>query len=83
MLLLQSPPQVPFGIVFTKCDSRKRDGPKPAANMKAFKAELLQEYEALPDCFETSSTEGYGRVDVLNYLASLRQLEKVEGSNFL
>eukprot|EP00878_Enallax_costatus_P022028 GHUV01023351.1.p1 GENE.GHUV01023351.1~~GHUV01023351.1.p1 ORF type:complete len:294 (+),score=55.14 GHUV01023351.1:39-884(+) len=75
--------QVPFAVVFTKCDSRKKGGPTPAANMKVFKAELLQEYEALPDCFETSSTEGYGRAEVLNYLASLRQLEKVEGNDFL
>lgn len=69
--------------MFTKCDARKKSGPTPAANMKSFKQELLQEYESLPDCFETSSAEGWGRAEVLNYLASLRQLEKREGGDFL
>jgi hypothetical protein len=38
--------QVPFGIVFTKCDARKKGEPTPAANMKAFKTELLKVKQA-------------------------------------
>jgi hypothetical protein len=37
--------QVPFCIVFTKCDARKKGGPTPAANMKAWKQEWLAQYE--------------------------------------
>uniref|UniRef100_A0A383WAZ8 EngB-type G domain-containing protein n=1 Tax=Tetradesmus obliquus TaxID=3088 RepID=A0A383WAZ8_TETOB len=75
--------QVPFAIAFTKCDARKKSGPTPAANIKAFKAELLKDYEQLPACFETSAQLGQGRVEVLGYLASLRQLEAAEGGDFL
>lgn len=71
--------QVPFCVVFTKCDARKKGGPTPSANIKAWKAEWLQQYEELPACFETSSELGQGRAEVLNYLASLRVLEKEEG----
>jgi hypothetical protein len=34
--------QVPFAVVFTKCDARKKGGPTPGANIKAFKTELLK-----------------------------------------
>lgn len=70
---------MPFCIVFTKCDPRKKAGPTPAANMKAWKTEWLQQYEELPACFETSAELGMGRSDVLNYLASLRVLEEEQG----
>jgi hypothetical protein len=43
----------------------------------------LQDYEQLPSCFETSAQLGQGRVEVLQYLASLRQLEAAEGGDFL
>lgn len=43
---LTAPPcQVPFCIVFTKCDARKKGGPTPAANIKAWKQEWLAQYE--------------------------------------
>ena len=71
--------QVPFCIVFTKCDARKKGGPTPAANMKAWKTTWLQQYEELPACFETSAQLGQGRSEVLNYLASLRVLEEEQG----
>jgi GTP-binding protein len=70
---------VPFCIVFTKCDARKKGGPTPGANIKAFKADLLKEYEELPACFESSAAEGLGRAEVLNYLAQLRKLDKEQG----
>lgn len=73
------PPQVPFCIVFTKCDARKKGGPTPAANIKAWQQEWLQQYEEVPACFETSAELGQGRSEVLNYLASLRVLEQEQG----
>lgn len=69
--------------MFTKCDARKKGGPTPAAHMKAFKAELLKEYEQLPACFETSAQQGTGRSEVLQHLASLRQLDQTQGSDFI
>ncbi len=66
--------QVPFAIVFTKADVKKKAGPSAAANMAAFKRLLLEEWEALPVCFETSSATGAGRTQLLQYLASLRVL---------
>lgn len=71
--------QVPFCIVFTKCDARKKGGPTPAANIKAWKEEWAQQYEEVPACFETSAELGQGRSEVLNYLASLRVLEEEQG----
>jgi hypothetical protein len=71
--------QVPFAVVFTKVDVKKKGGPSPAQNMAAFKAGLLQEWEALPPCFATSAREGTGRGEVLGFLASLRRLDAAEG----
>ncbi|KAL6758731.1 P-loop containing nucleoside triphosphate hydrolase protein [Haematococcus lacustris] len=69
--------QVPFCIVFTKVDNRKKDLPTPAANIKAFKTMLAADWEALPWCFETSSRTGTGKAQLLGYLASLRQLHRL------
>jgi hypothetical protein len=66
-------------VVFTKCDARKKAGPTPAANIKAWQAEFLRVYEVLPPCFETSSALGQGRGAVLSHLASLRVLDEREG----
>lgn len=71
--------QVPFSVVFTKVDAKKKSGPTPAQNMSAFKKGMLEEWASLPSCFETSSKEGKGRSEVLGFLASLRQLERTAG----
>ncbi len=75
-------PQVPFAIAFTKVDAAKRGGePAPAANMAAFKRDLLaQGWEAVPACFATSAKDGRGRSEVLAYLASLRELHEEEAA---
>lgn len=68
--------EVPFAIVFTKIDNRKKGGSANANadNIRAFKKALAADWEALPRCFETSSKTGQGRSDLLGYLASLREL---------
>eukprot|EP00775_Hariotina_reticulata_P014735 gene14735-14903_t len=71
--------EVPFCIVFTKCDARKKSGPTPGTNIKAFKTDLLKVYEELPACFETSAAVGQGRAEVLDYLARLRKLDTEQG----
>ncbi|KAI8468073.1 MAG: P-loop containing nucleoside triphosphate hydrolase protein [Monoraphidium minutum] len=67
--------EVPFAIVFTKADAKKKSGPTPAQNMAAFKKGMLEEWASLPACFATSSKEGKGKGEVLGYLASLRRLD--------
>ncbi|GLC37751.1 hypothetical protein PLESTB_001473100 [Pleodorina starrii] len=66
--------EVPFCIVFTKIDNRKRDMPPNAQNVRAFKQLMAAEWEELPRCFETSSRTGAGRSELLGYVASLREL---------
>jgi GTP-binding protein len=73
-----APAQVPFAIVFTKSDMKKKGGPAASANIAAFKRELLKGWEAVPACFVTSSREGKGKTEVLQYLASLRGLQQQE-----
>ncbi|MEW5300619.1 MAG: hypothetical protein WDW36_003535 [Sanguina aurantia] len=71
--------QVPFAIVFTKMDTRKKDAPTPQQNILALKKSLSADWEALPICFETSSRTGAGKTELLSYLGSLRELHLAEG----
>ena len=65
---------MPFALVFTKLDNRKKDVPPNADNIRAFKAAMAEEWEALPRCFETSAKSGAGRGELLGSLASLREM---------
>lgn len=58
--------EVPFGIIFTKAD--KLGSGKIRENINAYKQRLLEDWEALPPIFYTSSADGTGRDEVLNYL---------------
>ena len=56
---------VPFSILFTKSDKLK-----PAELEKAladYKSAILEDWEALPPCFVTSSTALWGREEILSY----------------
>eukprot|EP00803_Ostreobium_quekettii_P002398 evm.model.scf_415.5 EVM.evm.TU.scf_415.5 scf_415:37321-39182(-) len=66
--------QVPFSIVFTKMDKRKKKCPPVAENIKNFKTALLDEWEYLPQCIETSGKTLAGKDELLRYLAQLRVL---------
>ncbi|KAK9792467.1 hypothetical protein WJX73_008261 [Symbiochloris irregularis] len=68
--------QVPFSLVFTKTDKRKKKCPSPAENMAAFQTALLKSYEQLPVCLQTSAERDTGRQDVLNHIAQMRALNK-------
>lgn len=63
---------VPFAIVFTKLDKLSRTA--GAANIEAYKQELLQQWEELPPIFVTSSETGQGREELLDYIEQLNQL---------
>ncbi len=62
---------VPFSIVFTKMD--KLSTTRFLENRKKYEATLLQTWETLPVIFQTSSKEGKGRDEILNYIESLNQ----------
>lgn len=69
---------VPFSIVFTKMDKLGRVAGQTA--VEAYKQELLKTWEELPPVFMTSSEDGRGRDEILDYIdeinTSLRQGEK-------
>ncbi|MBQ7061768.1 MAG: YihA family ribosome biogenesis GTP-binding protein [Bacteroidales bacterium] len=60
---------VPLSIVFTKIDKQsQRD---TARNIKAFQQALLETWDQLPPCFQTSSVKGIGRDNILNYIEQI------------
>ena len=75
--------QVPYCIVFTKADKKKKKGPRPQENVDAFLATLQVSGMQLPDAFLTSAAEGSGGGDVMQYLKELRLawLEEAEGAD--
>ena len=72
--------QVPFTVVFTKLDKRKKGIPAPKLNINAFKESLLKTWEHLPFTMETSSIKNIGRMEILSHIASLRVLFEQEGA---
>lgn len=60
---------VPFGLIFTKADKTKRGELK--RNVEVFLNTLREEWEELPPYFITSSDNGLGRDEVLNYIQQI------------
>ncbi len=61
--------QVPFCIIFTKADKMK---PKALErNINDYQAEMLKTWTEMPQFFVTSSANGMGSEDVLNYIQSI------------
>ena len=60
---------VPFALVFTKADKLSKG--RLAANVEAYKAKLLEQWEELPPLFVTSSEERLGREELLDYIDSI------------
>ena len=65
---------VPFGIIFTKADKSKPNELK--RNVDTFLKTLSEEWEELPVYFVTSSGNGRGREEFLNYIEQLNSLPK-------
>jgi GTP-binding protein len=65
---------LPFSIVFTKADKKKKGQQKHELNIAAFKQALLeqQKFSLVPPCLVTSASSGAGKQEVLNFVASLR-----------
>jgi GTP-binding protein len=62
---------IPFGIIFTKGD--KQGTTVLEAQVARNKERLLQDWEELPPCFVSSSVNGLGKEDILNYIGSVLQ----------
>ena len=60
---------VPFALVFTKADKLTKG--RLAANLEAYKASLLEEWEELPPIFVTSSEQQLGRDELLSYIEGI------------
>ncbi len=58
--------QVPFSIIFTKQDKVKPNALK--RNIESYTQKMLETWEEMPSYFITSSSNGTGRDEVLNYI---------------
>ncbi len=66
---------VPFSSVFTKLDKM---GPEAGRrNIKKYTDKLLEQWEELPPIFVTSSVDGRGKDDILNYIEELNNLQYI------
>ena len=63
--------EVPFSIVFTKMD--KIGKVAGGRNVAAYKQRLLETWEELPPIFETSSEDGRGREELLDYIEQINR----------
>ncbi len=64
--------EIPFSIVFTKLDKLGTDAGKK--KVAEYCKVLLDQWESLPPVFLTSSEDGRGRTELLEYIESLNQL---------
>ncbi len=61
--------RIPFSIIFTKCD---KQGPNVLARqIERDQALLLQQWEELPPMFVSSSENGMGKDEILDYIESV------------
>ena len=61
--------RIPFSIIFTKCD---KQGPNVLARqIERDQALLLQQWEELPPMFLSSSENGMGKDEILDYIESV------------
>ena len=62
---------VPFAIVFTKSDKLNKTHMKK--NINDYKEKLLEQWEELPPVFVTSSENGVGRDELLEYIDEINK----------
>lgn len=62
---------IPFSIVFTKSDKQSKT--KTALNVENYKNTLLETWEELPPIFITSSENGDGCEELLEYIGSVNE----------
>ena len=64
--------EVPFSIVFTKLDKMTSSAGKKA--IENYLSYLLEQWEALPPIFKTSSEDKRGRNEILDYIEEMNKL---------
>lgn len=57
---------IPFAVVYTKTDKESQHIIQK--NIKAIRQRILQDWESLPNEFQTSSAKGRGREDLLDFI---------------
>ena len=64
---------IPFTIVFTKCDRKKKGPNTPTVeeNIEALKNRLEETWHRLPSIIKTSSVSKEGRGDILKFISSI------------
>lgn len=60
---------IPFTIVFTKTDKQSKG--KTKVNIENYMKTLSEQWEELPQYFESSSEKKIGREEILNYIESI------------
>jgi GTP-binding protein len=60
---------IPFAIVYTKTDKDTQQNIQK--NIQAFRKRFLQDWKMMPNEFETSSSKGRGRDEILDFIESL------------
>jgi GTP-binding protein len=68
--------QIPFHIIFTKADKLKPMAQTEA--VKKYEQELLNHWEEMPQYFITSSSNGQGREELLQYIDQLNRSLKTQ-----
>ena len=63
---------VPFALVFTKLDKQSKSAGN--RNVKLYIDKILETWEELPPVFMTSSADGRGRDELLDYIEQLSKL---------
>lgn len=72
--------EIPYSVVFTKVDKKKKGCPAVEENIEAFQKELLKNWEELPPMLATSSRAGSGKAELLAHIAQLREAFKKAGT---
>jgi GTP-binding protein EngB required for normal cell division len=64
--------EIPFTVVYTKLDKKKKKGTGSEENIAAFEERLLEWFEELPRSVRTSSREGIGKGSLLGLISEMR-----------
>ncbi len=64
--------EIPFTVVYTKLDKKKKKGSGSDVNIAAFEERLLEWFEELPRTVQTSSREGLGKGSLLGLISEMR-----------
>mmetsp|Transcript_6205 Transcript_6205/g.17172 ORF Transcript_6205/g.17172 Transcript_6205/m.17172 type:complete len:291 (-) Transcript_6205:1293-2165(-) len=64
--------EIPFTVVYTKLDKKKKKGSGSDENIAAFEERLLEWFEELPRSVQTSSREGLGKGNLLGLISEMR-----------